>query len=78
MTDKEVGDLWRTIVLGQRTSYSVHHSTKNVAEQLISKLVEERADFYRQCESKEEALPYYQVEINKALRDFGIEPEDWK
>lgn len=46
LTDKEVGELWVSIVMGrgQKTSYAVHHSTKNVAEVLIRKLVEERAD----------------------------------
>lgn len=66
MSDKEVGELWR---------YGDPRSHETI-KALILKLVKERAAQYwyagRTC-AEDESL-----HVRQALRDFGIEPEDWK
>jgi len=69
MTDKEVGELW--------TKHKLP-----VVEQLIRKLVEERAnskceDSYP-CNKSHTPFCYRRTfHLREALYDFGIDPETW-
>ncbi len=59
MQDKEVGELWHSRGVLERTA-------RQMAEELIHKLVEERAN----CPCM--------VCLREALDDFDIDPKEWK
>jgi len=71
--DKEVGELWRKNLewIARYDDEPRKGMWPYQVQQLIRKLVHERKMYYwRIGKSKDEALSF-------ALRDFGIDPEDW-
>jgi len=72
MTDKEVGELWGEAVRIQDSKSYIYEWVKDVLA-LIRKLVEERARRWPRVEE----ITLDEPQINRALRDFGIDPATW-
>ena|SRR3990167_5444992 len=65
MTDKEVGELWLSFVLGRgQQTYAHNQRYKDIAAMLIRKLVEERHS--RSLKT-----------LSTVLKEFGIPEESW-
>jgi hypothetical protein len=79
MSDKEVGELWRKRC-ARIYSHDATQDPPTLAELefdgLIRKLVEERANWYRRLPHNAEMS--VETAIKHVLRDFGIDPEEWK
>lgn len=73
MTDKEVGELWQEFDSEHRTHFDYREHIRD----LIRKLVEERAYLYCNDPVHEAFLESDQA-LSAALRDFDIDPKDWK
>ena len=66
MTDREVGEVWKTCFDADRDDMVDRPFT---IKQLIRKLVDERARY--------KAAHYHPEPLNDSLRDFGIDLATW-
>lgn len=75
MTDKEVGELWRTVIYWAQQPYPP--SNTRLIEGLIRKLVEERMQLLEErCQFGAACIGPHGHEL-EALNDFGIPQESW-
>lgn len=75
MKDKQVGELWKSAkYLQERGSSVAIVEAAFAVEELIRKLVEERAKRFH----VEQGIAGGTAGFYKALRDFGIDPKEWK
>lgn len=77
INDKQVGELWNGLVVTKALAGAYNPTARITIRDLIRKLVEERADFYRETRDKSQPLPDYSLEEAQALCDFGIDPEEF-
>lgn len=75
MNDKEVGELWRWVQSRVPDDADVAMDTQAKIENLICKLVEERAQYIKQVLETSQDCEFF---IPDALRAFGIDPQEWK
>jgi len=76
MTDEEVGKLWRKYNSYTPSSDGGEAEACVAVEELIRKLVEDRAKAIEEYGRPLDELQTPHVEL--ALRDFGIDPKEWK
>lgn len=71
LSDKEVGELWAWYVSGKLPQIEGFSLTTDYTKALIRKLVEERARGYYLAQA------FRTPDIERALRDFGINPDEF-
>lgn len=78
MSDKRIGELWQSLIRDDWAMWWLAEDIRNIAQDLIRKLVEERAHTYCHFDTDFAACPERKDHEEQAIRDFCISPEDWK